>query len=297
LREVLKAPHARAVVAAARLAAERGWAELAPDVAAAFGRLLTQPAKVDPGCLAKVALVETLNEFEYGSEALFLRGLHHVQKEPVWGETIDTAGNLRGTCAGALVRTGYPDIRYELASLLSDPQPEARCAAARAFALVPGEASEVALRVKANAGDAAPDVVAACFSGLMALDPERSLDFVAKFIDSDDPVTAEDAALAVGESRLPMACALLIAQWEKAFHAKRRRMLALPLALTRTEEGFEFLLEALERERSETALAVLEALTVYRDDPARRTRIEDVVQRGETALITAFLRLFDEDPA
>jgi HEAT repeat protein len=293
LRAALRAPHARAVVKAARVAAERGWNALGPDVAKAFARLLDSPAKADPGCLAKVALIETMGSLEYDDEALFLRGARHSQMEPVWGKPIDTAGNLRGTCAGALLRTGYLDIRYELVTLLADPEVEARTAAARAFALLPGESSELVLRVKADAGDESPDVVAACFSGLMSLAPERSLAFVAKFLDSPTPTTAEDAAIALGESKLPEACALLVARWKGAFDAEVRKALALPIALTRAEQGFAFLLETLDKERFDTAVAVLEALAIYREDPAKRAQIESAVEeRGEVRMEAEFQRYF-----
>ena len=56
-----------------------------------------------PQCWAKNALAQTLAAFDYQDKELFLAGMRHVQLEPVWGGSSDTAGPLRGLCALALV--------------------------------------------------------------------------------------------------------------------------------------------------------------------------------------------------
>jgi hypothetical protein len=77
---------------------------LTPNLAAAFTRFLENAAKTDPQCWAKNAIAKTLAAFEYQDSGFFLAGMHHIQLEPVWGGSADTAGTLRGTCAFALVQ-------------------------------------------------------------------------------------------------------------------------------------------------------------------------------------------------
>ena len=83
----------------------------------------------DKGCAAKTAIAEALAAMEYGEPEPFLRGVRHVQREPVWGGTEDTAGRLRAACILGLMGTGYPDAAREAVDLLADPQPDARAAA------------------------------------------------------------------------------------------------------------------------------------------------------------------------
>ena len=80
---------------AAEIVAE--W-ELAPfelALIAAFDRFLPDAVRRDPTCAAKIAIAEALNRLESREAELFLRGVRHVQPEPVWGGREDTAARLR----------------------------------------------------------------------------------------------------------------------------------------------------------------------------------------------------------
>ena len=76
--------------------------ELAPDLLRAFDRLMEKPVERDPQCWGKNAIVQALVALEHREAAPFVRGIRHIQIEPVWGGQEDTAPTLRGTCALAL---------------------------------------------------------------------------------------------------------------------------------------------------------------------------------------------------
>src|SRR5262249_4827612 len=124
------------VAKAARIAGESLLRELMPDLLAAYGRLFDDPVKRDPQCWGKNAIAKALRERDYGEPAPFRRGARHVQMEPVWGGTQDTAGPLRGICLLAL--PGCSDIRREhimryLVDALAEADPAVRADAARAI--------------------------------------------------------------------------------------------------------------------------------------------------------------------
>ncbi len=78
-----------------------------PDLLAAFRRFLADPSK-DKGCLAKIAIAEALTRLEHEEAEIFLEGIRHMQREPVWGGTEDTAAWLRGLCAIGLAGCRHP---------------------------------------------------------------------------------------------------------------------------------------------------------------------------------------------
>ncbi len=134
LRRVLGGKSSHAAGKAAQIAGELEIGALAGDLVAAFDRFMIDPVKSDPGCRAKTATADALYRLGQADAGVFLRGIRHVQMEPVYGGRVDTALDLRGTCALGLVRMGYADVRCELADLLADPEAPVRAAAARALA-------------------------------------------------------------------------------------------------------------------------------------------------------------------
>src|SRR6516164_1625298 len=89
---------------AADLARELNLQELTPDLLRAFDRFFEKAEKSDPQCWAKNAISRALAAFELQEPDVFLRGMRHIQMEPVWGGQSDTAGTLRATSALALVQ-------------------------------------------------------------------------------------------------------------------------------------------------------------------------------------------------
>src|SRR5262249_46175669 len=132
----------------------------------------------------------------------FRHGVRHVQLEPVWGGRADTAAPLRALCALGLVQVGSPEAMIELATLLADPEADARIGAAHALGNC-GLAAAPLLRFKVLTGDSESAVLSECLSGLMKIDPAGSLEFVARFVDPAHSTLYEPAAIALAESRLP----------------------------------------------------------------------------------------------
>src|SRR5689334_10731698 len=93
---------------AARAVGDAGLAALAPELIGAFPRFLTDPVRRDPGCVAKTEIVRALLALELPAPDVTLAGVAHVQREPAFGPPIDTAPELRGLSAMALVVTGHP---------------------------------------------------------------------------------------------------------------------------------------------------------------------------------------------
>src|SRR5579863_862264 len=91
------------VAKAAKIAAQRQERELIPDLLRAFDRLFEKPVERDPQCWGKNAIAKALVDLEHRESAAYLRGVRHIQMEPVWGGQEDTASTLRGTCLLALV--------------------------------------------------------------------------------------------------------------------------------------------------------------------------------------------------
>ena len=263
------------------------------DLVAAFRRFMIDSAKTDKGCVAKTALVRALLACQCDEEEIFRAGIRHVQLEPTWGGRADTAARLRALSALGLVQTGSPDAMNELAVLLADSEPDARIGAARALANC-GPTAEPLLRFKVLTGDTEPAVVAECLNGLMSSAPSASFTFIAGFVDPRYPSLYEHAALALAESRLPEAFALLKEKWTSTFSREFREALLLPISLTRSEEAFDFVISILESGDLRIATAAIAALSICRGDPAIRRRAEKAIDGPDKArLLEALNRAFD----
>ncbi|HEY2381216.1 MAG TPA: hypothetical protein VGK48_08530, partial [Terriglobia bacterium] len=97
LRKALRDRVNVVVAKAASISAELQLHALLPDLLAAFERLFDKPRESDPQCWGKNAIAKALKDLDYSESATFLRGVRHIQMEPVWDGEIDTAGVLRGT--------------------------------------------------------------------------------------------------------------------------------------------------------------------------------------------------------
>jgi HEAT repeat protein len=228
---------------AAAVAGDLLLRELIPDLLAAFERFLKDPVKSDPKCWAKNAIVKALKDLGHDDAAIYLRGIGHVQMEPVWGGSADSAGALRGACALALVACSMPRdaILLHLADVLADPEMRVRSDAARAIAQLPGQDSILMLRVKAQAGDKEPAVIGQCFLSLLGIDPRGSIPFVARFLTSTNEDLCFEAAAALGECPELAAVETLIARWRVERSADMKRAIVLSLGVSRIPEAKEFL--------------------------------------------------------
>ena len=214
-----------------------------PDLIAAFDRFLKDASKTDPKCWAKNAIVKALKDLMHEDPDVYLRGLSHVQMEPVWGGQEDAAGTLRGACALALVACSLPRdvILLHLADALADPLLRVRGDAARAIGQLPGQDSILMLRVKTQAGDKEPPVIGQCFLSLLGMDARGSIPFVGRFLTSANEDLRYEAAAALGECPEVPAVEMLIARWRVEKSADMKRAILLSLGVSRLAEAKAFL--------------------------------------------------------
>ncbi len=261
------------VAGAAKLVVRHGLSQAAADLHAAFERLLEDPAKRDPQCRGKLAVVEALAELEADSEAIYRRGLTWVQLEPVWGGTVDTAAPLRGACAHALVNLRVWDLMARLTDLLADPERPARIAAIHALVASGRPEAIYVLRLQARLRDPELEITSACFEGVLALDEAEGVDFVVEHLKDPDPAIVDNALIALGHSRREDALPPLI-QWLREVPAPGQAGVGFAAVVAhRSEAGMIFLLERLAQGALPEALQVLDALSPLAFDPRTVERV------------------------
>src|SRR5437763_7824082 len=79
LRKALANRNNYVAAKAAKITAELGLKALLPDLLAAFDRFFIDPAKSDPQCWAKNAIVQALVSLGHEESAVYIRGLRHIQ--------------------------------------------------------------------------------------------------------------------------------------------------------------------------------------------------------------------------
>ncbi len=155
LRKALANRNNFVVAKAADLARQLQLTQLIPELLTAFDRFFEDHIKTDPQCWAKNALSRALATFEHQDAAVFLRGMKHIQLEPVWGGSSDTAGTLRATCALALVQCRSlreADLLAHLVDLLADKDKTVRVEVVRAIEQVGSPSAALLLRLRAILG-------------------------------------------------------------------------------------------------------------------------------------------------
>ena len=256
--------HHRVAGKGALLAEERQLPERIPDLLAAYARFLQDPVKRDPNCIAKKAIARALVALECRDSQFYLEGIRYVQLEPAWGKAVDTAVDVRGSCALGLVNSGYARAVPELAALLGDPEPRAREAAAQAISCGHPREAEALLRFKVLVGDEQPEVLSQCFTGLLAIAPEECMAFVAANLSHKDDAVRDFAALALGESRHALALKYLRDRWGDVFVSDEMRgVLIRAAAVHRTDEAFAWLLSIIESGSKKQSQVAADALSVY----------------------------------
>ena len=276
------------VAKAADLVREFRLPEMIADLLTAFDRFFEDPLKTDPQCWAKNAISLALGALEFQDAALYLRGMRHIQLEPVWGGHSDTAATLRATCALALVPCrSLPETELLtcLIELFADKEKSVRAEAARAVEMVGSTSAALLLRLKATVGGDEPEVLGACYNGVIHLDGKAAIPWVSRFLAAGDDAAAE-AALAIAADRSPEAFAALYGRFKQERDPWFQGILLSAIGLTRQQAALDFLLK-LVRTDSPQAEAALEA--ILRSMPAEETlkQLESIV-RGNPRLARAF---------
>jgi len=275
LRQALTNKNNFIVAKAADLAREFNLQDLTPTLLEAFDRFFSNPEKSDPQCWAKNAISRALAEFEYQEPEVFLRGMRHTQLEAVWGGRSDTAGTLRATCALALVQcralTNDDLLRY-LVDLLADSDKTVRSEAARAIEQVGSPSASLLLRLRATLGKDEPEVLGACYGGVLRLEGVSAIPWVAGFLSRGDDASGE-AALAIAATHSPESFDVLRKGLDDSPDPWFRSVLLSAIALTRQDAAIEFLLDQVKSESSDAERA-LEAIARSMPTPEVMQRLE-----------------------
>ncbi|MGB7415432.1 MAG: HEAT repeat domain-containing protein [Thermosynechococcaceae cyanobacterium] len=272
--KLLSSRQASIVAQSAKHFGKRGITQFIPELVQAFGRFMDKAGHNDPNCLAKTAIAETLYRLEASTTNLFLQGIRHIQMEPVWGGSTDTAAKLRGNCALGLVRSHHPNVMTELADLLADPEAPARMVAARAIAYSENPQGVPLLRLRARLGDE-PQVLAEYLAALLQLAPAQSMTFVSGFLSDPNLQVQELVALALGESKQPEALEPLVSWWKTVRETELRGSGLLAIAMLRTDDAFQFLIDQVAGGPEMVAQAAIQALEIYRQDQDLWQRVGD----------------------
>jgi HEAT repeat protein len=199
--------------------------------------------------------------------------------EPVWGGRSDTAGTLRGNCAHALMGCEgliAQDVLLLLVDLLADEDKAVRVEAVRAIAQLDEMAIPV-LRLRTLIPGEDPEVLAVCFSALLAIDRDASILFVARSLAKGDDAAGE-AAFALAETHEPAAlAALLAARQQPENDPWFRGVLLSAIALTRLPQAINLLIGLIESEDHD-AVAAIEALLKSSPTDEVRMRVEQAVE-------------------
>jgi HEAT repeat protein len=295
LRKALANRNNFVVAKAADLVRQFQLTQLTPDLLTAFDRFMLcsdkeDPVKTDPQCWAKNAISRTLAAFEHQDAAVFLRGMHHIQLEPVWGGSSDTAGTLRATFALALVQCRSlleADLLTHLIELLGDKDNAVRAEVVRAIEQVGSSSAALLLRLRAildsnlksrkpgQKPEEEPEVLGACYSGILRIEGLSAIPWIARFLaSSDDP--AAEAALAIAGTHSPQGFDALRKRFAEESDPWFCSVLLSAIALTRQDAAQEFLLD-LVRTESLQAEAAIEALLRSMPSVDVTKRLEDLV--------------------
>jgi HEAT repeat protein len=295
LRKALTHRNNYVAAKAADLVREFGLQQLIPELLVAFDRFFADAVKSDPQCWAKNAISRALAHFEYHDAAVFLRGMKHVQNEPVWGGSSDTAALLRGTCTLALVQCrslSDADLLTHLIELFADKEKSVRTEAVRAVANTGSPSAALLLRLKAILRADEPEVLGACYSGILEIEGKAAIPWVSRFLVASDKAASHDAAaeaaLALAGTHSLQAFAVLRERFDQESDPWFRSVLLSAIALSRQDAALDFLFE-LVRTESLQAEEAIEA--VLRSGPSRQVadRLEKLVA-GNQRLARAFVK-------
>lgn len=151
---------------------------------------------------------------------------------------------------------------------------------------------ELILRQKIMHGDESVEVMSECFSSLMHVEAERSLDFVADYLRHNDEILSQAAAWSLGESRLDEAMDLLIEASEQILiTSSLEYSLFESIAMQRKNKATDYLITNVEQSATNRSCNALKALSLFDYDDKLRARLQLVVTARDDEKITICFNL------
>ena len=172
-----------------------------------------------------------------------------------------------GASLPGVIRLRYPGaaeggVHAGSVDVFADKQLPVRVNAARAVEQIGTDASALLLRLRAELASDEPELLGACYSGVLRLEGPSAIPWAAKFLTNPNPrdppdAASAEAAFAIAETRTEAAAALLIATHKRARDPDFRGTLLAALALTRQDKAIDYLFDEI-ADGNKTAREALE---------------------------------------
>jgi len=162
-----------------------------------------------------------------------------------------------------------------LLELFADREKSVRAEAARAVASVGTPSAALLLRLRAVLGGDEPEVLGACYNGILSIEGTAAIGWVSRFLTAADDAAAE-AGLAIAADRSPEAFAALRDRFLEERDPWFLGVLLSGIALTRQEAAIDFLLELI-RKQSPHAEAAVDALLRSMPSPDIVKQLESLI--------------------
>jgi HEAT repeat protein len=293
LRSALASTSNIVVARAAEIAGELEDRDLAGELVQTYQRLAADPFELDKGCLGMKAILGALFALEAEAAAVYTHAVRHVQFDSgtFSEDPIDSAAELRGVAAHALISTGHPNALEEIAPLLLDER-GVRLAAVRALRAASSHAATLLLRMSLLMREGDPETCFECFAGLLDYSGD-SLEYVTSFLGHEDSAVASMAALAIGEHGGGDALQRLKDAWYEQTNPDLREALLNAVASVRSDSAIDFLIELVGGEAM-TAIMVLGVLSRFRSDARLVERIREAAEANDRRpVLSAFESIFE----
>ena len=160
--------------------------------------------------------------------------------------------------------------------MLADKDKTVRAEVVRAIEQVGSPSASLLLRLRAVLGADEPEVLGACYSGILRIEGVRAIPWMRGFLISADDNAAE-AALALAGTHSPESFETLREFFTRASDPWWRSVLLSAVSLTRQDEAQEFLLELVGKESLDAEPAI-EAILRSRPSKDITDRLEKLVE-------------------
>ena len=151
------------------------------------------------------------------------------------------------------------------------------------------EYSKPLLQLKLLSGDSEAEVLGACMSGLLRLDPAWAIPVVARFLNDPNEQVLLEAAAALGETGRVEAVEALLGKLQRTRDRELRQSLLMSLGLSRETKAIDYLIAqvATNQPEAEYALRALKPASTY---PEIRSRVSNAIAQSGNARLESLWR-------